>query len=118
MEIQCQTRYHTEMQVDTTIPIEKVLEITDDTPMGYSTELDISLPENIHELVIKRFITIYIPLPKNITPQTEWFSYYQIEVMMKPTSKSKSQTSVNQLFEHKNNVLHNRLLQVVFKFRC
>ncbi len=62
----------------------------------------------MHELV-KQFV----PLPENVIPQTEWFSEYQRDLMESTNSHSKCNKLVAHLFEHKNYVIHYRLLEFV-----
>ena len=61
-----------DLKLDTTITLEEVLNTADDADVGYTVEVDITFPENIHELVKQ-----YTQLPENLEPKTEWFSEYQ-----------------------------------------
>ncbi len=49
------------LELDTKTTLEEVLETADDAPTGYTVEVDITFPEEIHE-----FLKRYIPLPEKI----------------------------------------------------
>ena len=54
-----------DLKLDTKITLEEVLETADDADVGYTIEVDITFPSNIHELLKQ-----YVPLPENIEPNT------------------------------------------------
>ena len=59
----------------------KVLNTPEDSDIGYTTKVDFSCPNEIHDK-LKEFV----PAPENIKPNIEWLSDYQKEIGLKTGS--------------------------------
>ncbi len=67
-----------DVKFDSTATLQSILETPDDAETGYFVEVDLEFPPELHDK-FKQFP----PCPETLTPQLDWFSAYQIEVMEK-----------------------------------
>ena len=58
-----------DIKLDTEITLEEILKTADDAETGYTVEVDLSFPKEIHERLKQ-----LPPCPETLTPKGEWFS--------------------------------------------
>ena len=97
-----------DIKLDTEITIEEILKTADDAETGYTVEVDLSFPKEIHERLKQ-----LPPCPETLTPKEEWFSEYQRELKEKTKNKSKCSKLIPHFYEHKNYCIHYRTLKYV-----
>jgi hypothetical protein len=92
------------------VDIEEVLNTSDDNDAGYILEVDLHIPDEIHDK-LKEFP----PCPELITPDVNMFSDYQKKLMTKNKTKisKKNTKSVPHLMDKKNYCIHYRNLKYV-----
>ena len=96
---------------------DKLLKTPSDSDIGYTTKIDFSYPNEIHDK-LKEFV----PAPESITPKVEWFSDFQKELGVKTKAVRYNEKTgeythlgsnklVPHLFKHENYVIDYRNLQ-------
>ena len=96
------------IKLNTEITIEEILNTTDDAETGYTVEVDLSFPKEIHERLKQ-----LPPCPETRVPGTKRFSEYQTDLKKRTNSKSKCEKLIPHFHEHKNYCIHNRLFKYV-----
>ena len=102
------TSTYKDIRFNTTTTLNQILETPDDANVGYLVEADLEFPNELHEL-FKEFP----PCPETLTPNVEWMSNYQKELMEKTGSKTNNDKLTPHLMKHENYVLHYRNLKFV-----
>ena len=68
----CQHLPYSDIKIINNILFDDVVHTPDESDIGYMVEVDLSFPNETHELLKQ-----CVPCPENIIPNTEWFSEYQ-----------------------------------------
>jgi hypothetical protein len=97
-----------DIKFNTEITIEEILRTEDDAETGYTVEVDLSFPQEIHERLKQ-----LPPCPETRVPEEAWFSEYQKELNIKTKNKSKCQKLIPHFHEHLNYCSHYRTLKYV-----
>ena len=66
-----------DFKIKNDISFDDVITTSYDSDIGYMVEVDVSCPEEIHELS-----TQCVPCPENIIPKAGWFSEYHKELQV------------------------------------
>lgn len=92
------------------VDIDTVLNTSDDNETGYILEVDLHIPDEIHDKLKE-----YPPCPEIMTPTEDMFSDYQKELMKKHNIKANKNTTklVPHLMDKKNYCIHYRNLKYV-----
>ena len=96
------------LEASSSATLQTILETPDDAETGYFVEVDLEFPPEIHELLKQM-----PPCPETLTPQIDWFSDYQREVMEKTGANTTSEKLIPHLMKQENYVLHYRNLKLI-----
>jgi hypothetical protein len=99
-----------DIKFNTEIAIDEILNTADDAETGYTVEVDLSFPREIHERLKQ-----LPPCPETRAPDEAWFSDYQKDLKITTGSNSKCEKLIPHLFEHKTYCIHYRTLEYVVK---
>jgi hypothetical protein len=99
-----------DIRLNTEITIDEILEPADDAETGYTVEVDLSCPKEIHENTQSA-----TTMPRTRIPDEAWFSEYQKELKIKTKNKSKCEKLIPHFHEHLNYCIHYRTLKYVVK---
>ena len=79
------------------ITIDEILQTADDAETGYTVEVDLSFPQEIHERLKQ-----LPPCPETRAPDEAWFSEFQKELKIKTKNKSNCEKLIPHFHEHLN----------------
>jgi hypothetical protein len=99
-----------DIKFNTNITIDEILDTADDAETGYTVEVDLSFPKEIHERLKQ-----LPPCPETRAPDEAWFSEYQKDLKKRTGSNSKCEKLIPHFHEHKNYCIHYRTLKYVVK---
>ena len=85
-----------DIKLNTEITIEEILNTTDDAETGYTVEVDLSFPKDIHERLKQ-----LPPCPETRVPDTKRCSEYQKDLKKRTNSKRKCEKLIPHFHEHK-----------------
>jgi hypothetical protein len=71
------------LEAEGAISLDTILNTADDAETGYTVEVAMSFPKEIHERLKQ-----LPPCPETLTPKSSWFSEFQKEVKIKTRSKN------------------------------
>ena len=104
----CQHLPYSDIKINNAILFDDVINTPDDSYIGYMVEVNISLPEEIHE-VSKQCV----PCPENIIPKTEWCSEYQKELQLLTHDNTNTDNFQAHLCDREHYTAHYRNLKML-----